>query len=246
LSAEELERYARQLGPGVLTHADQTRLKHATVLITRAGGIGGPAALLLTMAGVGRIVIAHGGTLESPDLNRQVLGSESGLGQARAAQFGEYLRSMNRFVTVEVIPREPDDEEVGVLARRSQLVITCAPTFAERLRLNNAAVAARVPLIDAAQWGMTGTLMVLQPHRTACLRCVYPTTPPFEELFPVVGAISSAMGSLAALEAIKILAESGEPLWGQLVTYDGFRGRFHQVELRRDPLCRCCGQPIVC
>jgi molybdopterin/thiamine biosynthesis adenylyltransferase len=217
-------------------------LKQATVLISRAGGIGGPAALAVTMAGVGHIIIAHGGNLESPDLNRQVLGAESGLGQARAAQFGQRLRSLNRFVTVEVIPREPDDTEALSLARRAHLVIACAPTFVERLRLNAAAVAARVPLIDAAQWGMTGTLMVLQPHRTACLRCIYPETPPFEEQFPVVGAISSAMGSLAALEAIKILSGCGDPPWGQLLTYDGFRGRCHHVQLRRDPLCCCCGQ----
>ena len=88
-----------------------------------------------------------------------------------------------------------------------------------------------VPLIDAAQWGMTGTLMVLRPGHTACLQCVYPEPPPFEELFPVVGAISSAVGSFAALEAIKILSGCGEPMWGRLMNYDGFRGRTFEVTL---------------
>jgi molybdopterin/thiamine biosynthesis adenylyltransferase len=96
-------------------------------------------------------------------------------------------------------------------------------------------------LIDAAQWGMMGTLIVVSPGQTACLRCVYPNEPVFEELFPVVGAISAAIGSLAALEAIKILSGCGHPAYGKMLMYDGFRGRPTQVELRRDPNCPVCG-----
>jgi adenylyltransferase/sulfurtransferase len=150
---------------------------------------------------------------------------------------------MNRFVTVDVVDHEPDDEEARRWIRQSHIVLSCAPTFVERLRLNAAAVARGVPLIDAAQWGMTGTLMVLQPPQTACLQCIYPELPAFEEHFPVVGAISAAMGSLAALEAIKILSGCGHPMWGKLLTYDGFHGRVREVALRRDPACRCCGPP---
>ena len=196
---------------------------------------------MLTLAGVGRIIIAHGGKLISPDLNRQVLGSEDGLQQARAPRFADYLRSMNRFVTIEAIDHEPDDDEARTLAAQCDVLLSCAPTFAERLRLNEAATETRTPLIDAAQWGMTGTLMVMRPGQTACLACIYPEPPPFEELFPVVGAISSAIGSLAALEAIKILSGCGVPAWGKLLTYDGFRGRISQVILRRNTECRSCG-----
>ena len=241
LSADERQRYARQIGPGVLTPQGQLRLRNAAVLVTRAGGMGGPAALMLTMAGVGRVVIAHGGNLISPDLNRQVLGSEQGLNQPRATQFAEYLQSMNRFVAVEAIDHEPDDAEARELAGRCNVLLSCAPTFEERLRLNRAATEAGVPLIDAAQWGMTGTLMTLKPTETACLQCVYPKPPPFEERFPVVGAISSAIGSLAALEAIKILSGCGRPAWGQLLTYDGFQNIVTRVSLRKMPNCACCG-----
>ncbi len=126
------------------------------------------------------------------------------------------------------------------LAQRCDVLLSCAPTFTERLRLNRVAVRHGVPLIDAAQWGMTGTLMVLRPGQTACLQCVYPEPPPFEELFPVVGAISAAVGSFAALEAIKILAGCGQPMWGRMMNYDGFHGRTLQVSLRRSPHCPCC------
>lgn len=243
LSAAEWERYSRQVGEGVLSREGQQALKRSTALVTRVGGMGGPAALALVMAGVGRVVIAHGGELISADLNRQVLGSEQVLGQRRAPHFAASLRAMNRFVTVEELDYEPDDEQTLALARRVDVILACPPTFAERLRLNRAAVAAGVPLVDAAQWGMMGTLTVVQPGRTACLRCVYPSDPPFEELFPVVGAISSATGSLAALEAIKILSGCGEPMYGKMLMLDGRRGRTSVVELARDPRCCCCGGP---
>lgn len=202
--------------------------------------MGGPAALNLTMAGVGRVIIAHGGKMISPDLNRQVLGSESVLGKPRAPDFGEYLRTMNRFVEVEVIGHEPDDADAAALAARCDLIISCPPTFEERLRLNRAAVQAGIPFIDAAQWGITGTLIVVKPGETACLKCLYPEPPPFEEFFPVIGAISSATGSLAALEAIKILSGSGKPLWGQMLTYDGYQGNVAKVKLSRRESCACC------
>jgi molybdopterin/thiamine biosynthesis adenylyltransferase len=241
LTADEQLRYSRQLGPGVLSVEGQQRLKGATALITRVGGMGGPAAQMLTMAGVGRVIIAHGGDLISPDLNRQVLASEAGLQQPRVFAFAERLRSVNRFVEIEAIDHQPDDDEAVWLAARCDIILACPPTFEERLRLNRAAVQAGTALIDAAQWGMSGTLAVYRPGHTACLECVYPEPPPFEELFPVVGAISSAIGSLAALEAIKILSGTGTPLWGKMLTYDAYHAYVGTVQLARRDNCPCCG-----
>ncbi|MEO2020532.1 MAG: HesA/MoeB/ThiF family protein [Pirellulaceae bacterium] len=240
LSSAELQRYARQLGDGVLSREGQLRLKQSTALVTRVGGMGGPAALMLAMAGVGRVIIAHGGEMISADLNRQVLGSEAVVGHPRSEPFADYLASMNRFVEVEAIDHEPDDEEADELARRVDIIVSCPPTFKERLRLNRSAVNAGIPLVDAAQWGMTGTLMVVQPAESACLECVYPETPPFEELFPVVGAISSVIGSMAALEAIKILSGTGKPLVGKMLTYDAFEGRMTTIHLERRAGCPVC------
>ncbi len=236
LSPAERERYARQMGPGVLSPEGQLRLKQSTALVTRVGGMGGPAALSLVLAGVGRVIIAHGGELISPDLNRQVLGCEAGLGQGRAEAFAATLRSMNRFVTVEALDHEPHDDEALSLAQQCDIILSCPPTFAERLRLDRAARAAGIPLIDAAQWGMSGTLIVVGPGHN-CLRCAYPEEPPFEEFFPVVGAISSAIGSLAALEAIKILSGAGRPLWGQMLIVDGFQAITRTLSLQPCPAC---------
>jgi len=241
LSPEELARYARQIGPGVLSPEGQLRLKNSTALVTRVGGMGGPAALALVMGGVGRVIIAHGGEMISADLNRQVLGSESVIGKPRAPHFAEYLRSMNKHVTVEAIDHEPDDQQSLELAGRVDVILSCPPGFEERLRLNRAAVRTGVPLVDAAQWGISGTLIVVDPGRTACLRCVYPEDPPFEELFPVLGGIAAAVGALAALEAIKILSQTGKPIFGRLWMIDSYRGRTSMVDLQRNPSCPCCG-----
>ena len=245
LTLDEQLRYERQIGPGVLTKEGQRRLKTATALVTRAGGVGGPAALSLVLAGVGRVIIAHPGELETPDLNRQLLGSELGLGGSRAAQFAAHLRSMNSFVTVEAIDHEPDDDEADQLAHRVDIVLSCAADFGQRLRLNRAAHSAGVPFIDAAQWGMTGSLLVSNGRTTPCLACAYPETPPFEASFPVVGAIAATMGNLAALEAIKILAGVGRPMWGRLLIVDGFRGETRRVRLRCREDCPVCTAPML-
>lgn len=214
------------------------------MLVTRVGGMGGPAAQMLAMGGVGRVTIAHGDVLVSPDLNRQVLGSEAALGKPRAPHFADYLRTMNRFVDVEAIDHEPDEEEAVRLARRCDVVLSCPPGFPERMRLNRAGVRAGVPIVDAAQWGISGTLIGVDPGRTACLACVYPEEPPFEELFPVVGAISAAIGALAALEAIKIISGLGKPLFGRMLTYDGLQARATQMQLTRNPQCPCCSSLV--
>jgi molybdopterin/thiamine biosynthesis adenylyltransferase len=229
------------MGPGVLSPEAQLRLKNSSALVARVGGMGGPASLCLVMAGVGRVIIAHGGKLISPDLNRQVLGSEAVLDEPRAPHFADYLRSMNRFVTVEAVDHEPDDDEALELARQVDVVLSCPPGFPERLRLNRAVVKAGVPLVDAAQWGMSGTLAVVAPGRTACLRCIYPDAPEFEDLFPVVGGISSAIGALAALEATKILSGVGKPMFGRMWMIDAYRGSNTTVRLKRNPECPCCG-----
>lgn len=243
LSAEEWQRYGRQLGPGGLSRAQQESLRQGAALVTRAGGMGGPAALALTMAGIGRLYLAHGGEMIVPDLNRQLLGSEAVVGKPRAVHFAEYLRSMNRHVEVVAIDHEPDDAEAVDLAAKCQVLLSCPPNFTERMRLNRAAVATGTPLVDAAQWGLTGTLIVVRPGASACLECLYPQEPPFDEAFPVVGAISMAMGSLAALEAIKLLTAVGEPAVGRMFVYDGYHGRHHTVELQRRRDCRVCGSP---
>ena len=236
-----MRRFDRQIGPGVLSTEGQRRLRGSTALVTRVGGVGGPAALALAMAGVGKLVLAHGGVLESPDLNRQILGSEAGVDLPRAEQFAASIRRASGFVELEVMDHEPDDREAAELASRVNIILSCAADFEHRLRLSRAAHRAGVAFVDAAQWGMAGSLLVSDGVTTPCLDCVYPEQPPFETRFPVVGAISAAMGNLAALEAIKILSGVGRPMWGQMLLVDGFGGESRRISLSRRSSCPVCG-----
>jgi molybdopterin/thiamine biosynthesis adenylyltransferase len=236
-----LERYARQIGPGALSADQQRKLGQSTALVTRAGGVGGAAAMGLVVAGVGRVIIAHGGAMIEPDLNRQILGADDVVGKPRAEHFAARLQDMNRQIQVETIDREPDESECRALAQRADILLACPPTFAERLRLNRAAVAAHKPLVDAAQWGLSGTVTVIQPGKSACLACLYPEEPPFEEFFPVLGAIAMVVGSIAALEAIKVLAGLGEPLVGRMLMYDGHTATTTHLKTARRTDCPVCG-----
>ena len=241
LTTEQRLRYDRQIGPGVFTEENQCRLKAATALVTRVGGLGGPAALSLVMAGLGKIIIAHGGNLESPDLNRQMLGSEAGVGKSRVEQFAAHLSAMNRFVGVEVMGQEPYSAQAAALARRVDIILSCPADFEHRLLLNRAAHEAGIPFIDAAQWGMAGSLFVSDGRTTPCLACAYPDVPPFEAKFPVLGAIAATMGNLAALEAIKILSGAGVPMWGRMLLVDGYCGEMHVINIKRRAGCPVCG-----
>jgi molybdopterin-synthase adenylyltransferase len=238
----DLDRYARQIGPGALSLEGQRRLGHSTALVTRAGGVGGAAAMGLVIAGMGRVIIAHGGDMIEPDLNRQILGGDDVIGKSRAEHFAARLRSMNRHVTVDAIDHEPDEKECRKLADRADILLACPPTFAERLRLNHAAVAAGKPLVDAAQWGLSGTVTVVKPGESACLACLYPDEPPFEEFFPVLGAIAMVIGAIAALEAIKVLSGTGDPLVGRMLLYDGQTATMTEVKTQRRPDCPVCGE----
>lgn len=240
LTPHEWIRYARQIGPGVLTPEGQLRLRNSSALVSRVGGVGGPVAMALATAGIGRLVLAHGGCLEWPDLNRQILGSEPGVEQPRIGQFADRLRALNSLVEIEVVDHEPEAAEAVDLARRSSIVLSCAPTFEERFRLNWAALKAGVPLIDAAQWGLSTSLIAVDPGRTACLQCVYPQQPPFEPYFPVLGAASMLVGALAAMEAVKILAGAGRPALGRMWIIDGYQGRSSTVELAPRADCPAC------
>lgn len=241
LSTEEDQRYARQMAPALFGHAGQQRLKAASVLVTRIGGVGGPAALTLLTAGVGKLIVAHAGTLESPDLNRQLLGTEAGLGYSRVEQFAATLRAHNSFGRVEAIDHEPNDAEARDWAHEVDLIVSCAADFPQRLRLSRAAHQAGIPFIDAAQWGMTGSLLVSNGRSTPCLDCLYPEVPPFEADFPVSGAIAAVMGNLAAMEALKILSGVGSPLFGRLLVVEGLKGEIRNIRLQRRATCSICG-----
>ena len=241
LSADELLRYKWQLWLRDFGADQQRRLKGATVLVSRIGGVGGSAAMQLAAAGIGRLVLAHAGNLRLDDLNRQLLMTTDWIGKPRVDSAQRMLRALNPNVEVETVGENISDSNASALVKRCELVVSAAPLFSERLLMNREAVRQRKPLVDCAMYDLEGRLTTVVPGQTPCLACLYPEPPPnWKREFPVISPIASTVGCLAAMEAIKLLAGLGEPLAGKLMTFDLRDMSFRTLAISRRPDCAVC------
>jgi molybdopterin/thiamine biosynthesis adenylyltransferase len=243
LSDEERAVYQWQLWTPGFGEPGQERLKAASVLVSRVGGVGGAVAYYLAAAGVGRLVLAHAGSSRPDDLNRQLLMTHAGLGTPRMEQAPARLRELNPRLEIEAVAENVRDDNVERLVGQADLVVSCAPLFEERLLLNREAVRQGKPLVDCAMYDLEAQLVTVLPGRSACLACLYPEPPPlWRRQFPVFGAVAGMIGSLGALEAIKLLAGLGEPLAGQMLLCDLGALSFRKVRVARRADCPVCGK----
>lgn len=243
LTDADRRRYERQMTVAGLGEEGQRRLKESAALVARCGGLGGTVALYLAAAGVGRLVLMHGGDLSWSNLNRQILMTHAGIGRPRAGQLRETLLRFNPDIELTVLAEDPDDGNLAEWVPRVDVVCDCPPTFEERYALNRASVRHRKPMIEAAMNGLEMHLTVFVPGVTPCLQCLYPGFPAewSGTTFPVLGAVSGALGCLAALEAVKVLTGLGQPLTNTLLVGDLEYHEYRKYRLRRDPDCPVCG-----
>lgn len=239
---EEVERYARHLvlrevgGPG------QQRLRRARVLVVGAGGLGAPAALYLAAAGVGALRIADPDVVSLSNLQRQVLYATADVGAPKVERAAARLAELNPHVAVEPAAAAFDAASGTELLAGCDLVLDGTDDFATRFAVNAAAVVAGVPLVSGALGRWTGQVGVFAGR--PCYRCLVPEVPPDAETCAavgVVGALAGVVGSLMALEAVKLLAGAGEPLTGRLLLYDGLAAEARTVRVPADPDCPVCG-----
>jgi molybdopterin/thiamine biosynthesis adenylyltransferase len=199
----------------------------------------------LAAAGVGRLVLAHAGNLRLDDLNRQLLMSTEGIGRPRIELAEARLRALNPLVEIETVAENISETNAADLVSRVDLVVGAAPLFTERLLLNREAVRQGKPLVDSSMYDLEGRVMTVLPRETACLACLYPEPPPgWKRRFPVFSAVASTVGSLAAMEAIKLIAGLGEPLAGRLLTLDLRDMLFRTINLSRRADCAICGNAV--
>jgi molybdopterin-synthase adenylyltransferase len=221
----------------------QKKLKGASVLISRVGGVGGAAACQLAAAGVGRLILAHGGKLKPSDLNRQILMSYNWLGKVRMEGIARRLKELNPRLQITAVCENISQKNVAKLVRSADVVVDCAPLFDERYLLNQEAVRQRKPLVECAMYELELHLTTVLPGRTACLSCLYPEAPGYwTREFPVFGAVAGTVGCMGAMEAIKLISGLGKPLAGRLLTLDLRTMSFQSVRTRRDPTCNVCGK----
>lgn len=246
LTETDRARYEWQMWCPGIGELGQRRLKNTSVLISRCGGVGGVVALQLAAAGIGKLVIAHAGNIKPSDLNRQLLMTDAGLGSSRAESIERRLKEFNPHIEIEVVPENISEENVDALVARTDMVASCAPLFPERFAMNDACVRAGKPMVDAAMFDFEIQLSVYWAGsgvgRGPCMRCVYPESPPYwKRQFPVLGAVSSTVGSMAASEIVKLATGCGEPLIGRLLTGDMRSMNFQKVRVRPSGNSCCAG-----
>lgn len=221
----------------------QKKLKESSVLVSRVGGLGSVVAYELAAAGIGKIVLAHGGNVKPSDLNRQLLMTDDWLGKPRVESAKRRLLELNPRLDVEIINSNVNEENVAELISSVDVVVDCAPLFEERFLMNREAVRQKKALVDCAMYELEAQIMTIIPGESACLSCLYPDWPKaWKREFPVFGAVSGTVACLGAMEAIKLIAEFGEPLTGRLLTMDLRDMSFNTTKINKRNTCAVCAQ----
>lgn len=246
LSDQELLRYSRQVLLAQVDIEGQLRLKDSRALIVGLGGLGSPVALYLAAAGVGTLDLADFDTVDVTNLQRQVLHDSQSVGMSKVDSALQRLAALNPEVRL-VAHREAMERDTLLAAVSAvDLVLDCSDNFATREAVNAACFAAGKPLVSGAAIRLEGQLSVFDPRRplSPCYHCLYGHGSEAELTCSeagVVGPLVGLVGSLQALEALKLLAGFGEPLTGRLLLIDALSTRFRELRVKRDPACSVCG-----
>ncbi len=246
LTNDQRARYSRHILLPEVGEEGQARLLESRVLLIGAGGLGSPAALYLAAAGVGTLGIVDFDVVDATNLQRQILHNLDRVGQLKVESARETLAALNPDVKIEPYAARLSADNVLDVMGDYDVVVDGADNFPTRYLVNDASLHLRTPVVHGSIFRFEGQVSVFWPYEGPCYRCLFPEPPP-PELAPscaeagVLGVLPGIVGSLEAMEAIKLLLGIGEPLVGRLLTYDALSEEFRTLKLRRDPDCPACG-----
>jgi adenylyltransferase/sulfurtransferase len=247
MNDEQLLRYNRQIMLPQIGVEGQQKLSDAHVLIIGMGGLGSPAAIYLTAAGIGALTLVDFDKVELTNLQRQIIHHNDDIGKPKVDSAKQNLLRINPYVQITTMDFRPDPQALENLVRQADVVLDASDNYETRFAINGACVAHRVPLVSGAAIRFEGQISVFDKRRndSPCYNCLYPASDDAEEtcsengiLAPVVGII----GSIQALEAIKIICGVGETLVGRLLILDALSMNWRSMQLKPDPACPVCGQ----
>lgn len=252
LSPAELARYSRHILLGEIGVAGQQKLAAARVLVVGAGGLGSPAALYLAAAGIGTLGIADMDRVELHNLHRQLVHADADVGRPKVESAAQRLRTTNPHITVNLHPEGITAENAVELFRGYDVIVDGTDNFSTRYLNNDAAFFAGRPLVYGSVFRFDGQVAVFNPAAGhACYRCLFREPPPPGSVpgcgeAGVVGALCGVVGSMQAMEVVKLITGAGKPLQGRLVAFNALEGTFRTLTLPRDPDCPLCGrQPTI-
>ncbi|MEM3140898.1 MAG: HesA/MoeB/ThiF family protein [Nitrososphaerota archaeon] len=242
LTEKELERYDRQIRIKGIGVDGQLKIKNSRVAVIGIGGLGGISSMYLVAAGVGFVKIIDFGRVELSNLNRQLLYSEEDVGRLKVEVAARKLESLNSDVTIEAVNEYVSEDNIGRLIGDVDVVVDGMDNFKTRFIINDKCVELGIPFIHGAVYSFEGRLMTIIPGETPCLRCLIPEPPPEHEIVPVIGPAPGVIGSLEALEAIKVILKIGESLKNKLLVFDGLNLEFHTIPIEKSPNCPTCSK----
>lgn len=246
LSDEQLLRYSRQIMLPDVEIDGQEAWLNSRVLIIGAGGLGSPVSIYLAAAGVGTLVLVDDDEVDLSNLQRQIVHTTDRIGVSKVESARESLLALNPTISVETIAQRLEGEALNAEVAKADLVVDCTDNFSTRFALNRACVEQKTPLVSGAAIRTEGQVAVYDPRHedSPCYQCLYKdgdeenlTCSESGVLAPLVGII----GSVQAMEALKVLASVGTPLVGRLLLLDGLRMEWRSLKLRKDPACSVCG-----
>ena len=246
LTDQELLRYSRQILLQQVDIDGQLKLKNSRVLIVGVGGLGSPVALYLAAAGVGELHLADFDRVDLTNLQRQIIHDTDSVGEHKVDSALRRLSAINPEIKLVAHRSALEADSLADAVAAVDLVLDCCANFSTREAVNAACVAARKPLVSGAAIRLEGQLSVFDSRQAAspCYHCLYGHGSE-EELTcseaGVIGPLVGLVGSLQALEALKVLAGFGEPLVGRLLLIDAMSTRFRELRVKRDPECSVCG-----
>lgn len=245
LTDDELERYSRQLVLPEWSGEAQERLKGATAIVVGAGALGSPVAAYLAAAGVGSIGIVDSDSVELSNLARQPLHFTPDVGANKAESAAAKLRALNPGCLVDPYPVRLEPDNAEAIVQVADVVVDCSDTFATRYVVNDACCALGVPLVEGGVLGFGGLVLAIRPGESACYRCAFPVPPP-EGSVPscreagVLGATAGIVGSMQALEALKLLSGAVPASTDTILQLDAATLELTHVRTRRRGDCPAC------
>lgn len=243
LTTEERSIYEWQMWVDDFGDAGQQKLKDASVMVSRVGGVGSVVAYELAAAGIGKLVLAHAGNVKPSDLNRQLLMTHDWIGKPRIESIRRRLLELNPRLEIVAVGENVGYANAARLVEQCDVVVDCAPLFLERFLMNEQAVRQGKPMIECAMYELEAHITTILPGHSPCLRCLFPDEPSsWKRQFPVFGAVSGTVACLGAVEAIKIIAGIGTPLAGRLLKMDLRDMSFRSLNVARCTDCPVCGQ----